>query len=68
MSGNEIRERIEMNNSEISRMFDEIEVFKLNARISSLMAENKALQRECGKTTGHSFDENGICRFCGVSK
>lgn len=68
MNGTEIREKILANNEEISRAFDQIEIFKLNTKISSLMTENRALQKECEKTFGHSFDENDVCRICGVER
>ena len=68
VNGNEIREKVQANNKKISRMFDQIEIFKLNVQISNLMEENKKLQKICEESTRHSFDANGICRFCGVER
>ena len=56
MSGNEIREKIDSNNSIICSKLDS---FILTDEIKNLLAENDLLRRECP----HEF-ENGVCVYC----
>jgi len=62
MTGEEIRERINFNNSKIEEQLDP-STFVLQEGIASLMKENEELKKQCP----HKF-ENNKCIYCGQEK
>jgi len=56
MNGNEIRSRINLNNSKIRKA---LEKFTLTDEINNLMKENDALRAQC-----HHHYVDGVCEFC----
>lgn len=62
MSGEEIKKKIEFNNSQLELIEKSIMTkFILNPKVAALIAENKSLQDACQ----HSFNEKGVCIYCG---
>lgn len=56
MNGNEIRSRINLNNSKIRQA---LEKFTLTDEINKLMKENDALRAQC-----HHNYVDGVCEYC----
>lgn len=62
MTGEEIKERINFNNSCIEAELDPA-VFIFQKDVAKLLEENEKLREQCP----HEF-ENGVCIYCGLKK
>lgn len=64
MSGEEIRKKIEQNNTKLEILTQAVmSTFILNPEVAEIIMENRKLQDECP----HEFEE-GFCKFCGKEK
>ena len=60
---------IDKNNARLLEIAEmSIGTFELNKEAANLLAANCKLRQKCAALTGHTFDENGFCIYCGEEK